>query len=128
MLFPGLQRQHVPAAADTVYGLAHDAPGKSSHMIHLGCDEAVVGPAVGERIPRGLALADRKLTPVLPRRLENPQRHQVDVGNRHRAGVVGRGSQLGSRFQAAEEIGLGEDHAGGVGRSFGHGRRIGDPA
>ena len=73
-----------------------------------------MGAAVGDVVAGRLALADRQGAPVRSRRLQHPQRHQVDVGDRKRPGARRRGRQLGGRLEAAEVVGLGEDRAGGA--------------
>ena len=114
MLLARLEGEDVAAASLDVGRLPDDPAGHPARELLARGDEAIVRPAVGERVAGRLPLADRDRAAVAAGSLEHAERHRVDMGDRQRLGVVRGRCQLRRRLQAAEEVRLLEDRAGGV--------------
>ena len=97
-----------------VVRLADDPARQTADVLALGGHEPVVRPAVAHVVPGGLALADRERAAVVARRLEHAERQEIDMGHRERTRRRRGGGDVRRRFEAAEEVGLLEDHARGV--------------
>ena len=100
----------IAALARGVDRLADDPARQPADVVGARGEEAVVRAAVAHRVAGRLALADRHRAAVVARRLEHAERHEVDVRDRQRAGLVRRGGELGRGLEAAEEVRLLEDH------------------
>jgi hypothetical protein len=108
VLLARLQGEHVAAPALAVDGLADDPPRQPPDVRAEGGQEAVVRPAVGEEVARRLPFPDGDLAAQVAGCLEQPERHRVDVRDRHRAGGIRHLGQIAQGLQAAEEVGLRE--------------------
>src|SRR5439155_7203874 len=90
--------------------------------------EAVVRTAVRGGVACRLAFADGDRATVASGSFEKSERERIHVCDGKRTRVSGGRGEIRSRLQAPEEVGLLEDHRGGVLRRFGEEIRIGRPA
>ena len=120
VLLAGLQGQHIAALTRGVDRLADDPPRQAPDVVVARGEEPVVRAAVAHRVTGRLTLADRHRAAVSARRLEHAERHQVDVRDRQRPGVVRRGGELGRVLEVPEEVRVLEDHGGSVDRRLAH--------
>jgi hypothetical protein len=125
VLLAGLEGEDVRPLALRVGRLADDPPRHAADVVLTGCQKSIVGTAEGLMVARALALADRESAAVAPWRLEHAKRDRVDVRDGECLRLVGRGREVGSRLQAAEEVRLLEDHAGRVAGRLGDVVRVG---
>ena len=116
MLLPRLEREHEGAPSVDVHGLADDTSRHAPDEVVPRREEAVVRAAVGLPVPGRLPLADRHGAAVRSRRLEDAERHRVDVRDRERTRVRRSLGQIGRLLEAAEEVRLLEDHGGRIPR------------
>ena len=126
VLLPGLQGEDIAAFTRGVGRLADDAARHAPDVVRAHGDEPVVRPAVRLVVAGALPFADRNRAAVAPGRLEDSERDRVDVRHRESLGVVRDRCELGRRLEAAEEVRLLEDDAGGVFGRLADVVRVGD--
>ena len=115
MLLARLEREHEAALALEVGRLTDDPAGHAADELLAGGEKAVVRAAVALVVADRLPLADRHRAAVVPGRLEQAQRGEVDVRDGQRAALGRGGRELGRGLEAAEGVRLLEDRDRRVG-------------
>ena len=114
VLLAGGQGQHVGALAAVIDRLAHQAAGHLAHIFFAGGKDTQVGTAKGQRDAQRLAFAGDDIGAKLAGGFEQAQGDRVDRDREQRAGLVRSFCQGGVVIDAPEEIGVLDDHQGGV--------------
>ena len=82
VLLAGLQREHEPAPAVDVDGLAGDPPGHAAQVLLARGEQAERGAAEVEPVAERLALADGHVDAALAGGREDAERDRVDLATR----------------------------------------------
>ena len=116
MLLARRQGQHIAAPALGIHGLAAEPARHLAHMPRAGGEEAEMRAAEAHRIADRLAFRRHDVGPHLPGRLERAQRHDLgDDDHQQRPLRMGGFGELREVPDIAEQVGILDDDAGGVG-------------
>ena len=116
VLLAGLQREHEPALAVQVAGLAGDPAGTRRISASVAAKKPNDGPPKSSRLPSVWPSPDRDVDAALPGRAQQRQRQRVAAAQMHSApDVVGGVGDLRLEvLDRAEEVRLGDDHRADV--------------